>query len=422
MTLGWIVYAVVLGAAFALAAVAVEAALVVQRRSTRWVWCASLTASLGAPLVAYLMPPSAPATSVGLLPALPLAWVDLDVGAGAGEPLILAGLELAFPYLWGLASTILLAWLIWGDRRLHVARHRWPVRQIDGTEVLESRTIGPAVVGLFGSRIAIPDWLGELDADLQRLAVLHEREHQRRRDPLLLWAGWLACAAVPWNPVVWWQLRRLRLAIEVDCDRRVLDRGVPVARYGELLLEVGRRALARPLTVVALSETRSFLERRIRAMTSPISGRAVRAVVAIVAMTLVITFAVEAPAPARDASRLDESTEASFPSIAPVPQDTPPRFAFTPYTVKPRCVEGCTADFLMEFFRAANAPPTCDLTIGILIDTEGRVTATDVLKSTEPACEEGARAWAVTTRWTPAQNEGRPVDVWMAQPIVVARD
>jgi hypothetical protein len=75
---------------------------------------------------------------------------------------------------------------------------------------------------------------------------------------------------VPWNPAAWWQLRRLRLAMEVDCDSRVLARRADVRAYGTLLLEVGRRTSgARLVGAAAFSEPRSFLERRIRIMTSP---------------------------------------------------------------------------------------------------------------------------------------------------------
>ncbi|UUZ52386.1 hypothetical protein LP419_22985 [Massilia sp. H-1] len=42
------------------------------------------------------------------------------------------------------------------------------------------------------------------------------------RDPQLLGLALLVLVAMPWNLPMWWQLRRLRHAIEVDCDARVL--------------------------------------------------------------------------------------------------------------------------------------------------------------------------------------------------------
>jgi len=424
MTLGWALYASALGAAFALAAIAAERAMVAQRRSTRWIWCASIAASLGVPLAAYLVPAAVPAATAELLPTEPVTWIDLGAGGLASETPLLTRLDSAFPYIWAALSVTMLAWLAWSAWRLHRARGTWTERQVGGVGVLESPGVGPAVVGFFGGRITVPGWLRELDDELQRLVILHEREHQRGRDPLLLWMGWLAVVLAPWNPALWWQLRRLRLAIEVDCDRRVLAHGVSLDRYGTLLLEVGRRVSTRPLLAVALFETRSFLERRVRAMTASASRRAPRAIAALGAVTLVIGFAIAAPVPVKPLRTVTPEPASAEPPavVTPAVQDTPPRFAFTPYTVKPTCLVACNPDDLIGHFRDSNAPATCDVTIGIRIDTEGTVTATEILKSSEPACEEGARSWAMTTRWSPGELEGRPVIVWIAQPITVNGD
>jgi len=71
---------------------------------------------------------------------------------------------------------------------------------------------------------------------------------------------------MPWNLPLWWQLRRLRVAIEIDCDARVLRRGYDVTHYGETLIAVGERQSATIAMVAAMSEPRSLLEQRIRNM------------------------------------------------------------------------------------------------------------------------------------------------------------
>ena len=49
---------------------------------------------------------------------------------------------------------------------------------------------------------------------------------------------------------------------------------------------------------------------------------------------------------------------------------------------------------------------------------EGRVTATDVIRSSGvPACDAGVVEWALTTAWTTAYNRDQAVEVWIAQPI-----
>ncbi|HEX3992745.1 MAG TPA: cache domain-containing protein, partial [Acetobacteraceae bacterium] len=74
----------------------------------------------------------------------------------------------------------------------------------------------------------------------------------------------LAC--MPWNPILWWQLRRLRLAIEIDCDARVLSLGYPVTGYSETLIAVGERQSASYAMTMARYGSKSFLEQRIHNM------------------------------------------------------------------------------------------------------------------------------------------------------------
>ncbi|HUH12825.1 MAG TPA: carboxypeptidase regulatory-like domain-containing protein, partial [Longimicrobiales bacterium] len=115
--------------------------------------------------------------------------------------------------------------------------------------------------------------------------------------------AFLAAAALPWNPALWWQLRRLRLAVEVDCDARVLGLLPDRARYGHLLLAVGARASARPFAAAALTEPRSFLEERIRAMTMPKPSRpALRAGALGVFSLALVALACEAPRPTEPVS------------------------------------------------------------------------------------------------------------------------
>jgi len=61
-------------------------------------------------------------------------------------------------------------------------------------------------------------------------------------------------------------LRRFRLAIEIDCDARVLRLGHPVARYCETLIAVGERQCASYAVTLAAYGSKSFLEQRIRNM------------------------------------------------------------------------------------------------------------------------------------------------------------
>jgi hypothetical protein len=127
------------------------------------------------------------------------------------------------------------------------------------------------VVGLSRPEIVVPGWLLERTADEQRLVLAHEREHVAARDPLLLAAGCVAVAILPWHPAAWWMLSRLRLAVELDCDARVLRRGVAARSYGTLLIDLAGRCSGLRIGAPALADESSHLQQRLIAMTPRLS-------------------------------------------------------------------------------------------------------------------------------------------------------
>jgi beta-lactamase regulating signal transducer with metallopeptidase domain len=82
------------------------------------------------------------------------------------------------------------------------------------------------------------------------------------------------------------------VALEVDCDARVLRRGSDPRTYGLLLLEAGSRAAGCRLPVPALSRPLSSLEERLQIITAERrSGRMRAARMVLVAAILVATAA-----------------------------------------------------------------------------------------------------------------------------------
>jgi hypothetical protein len=155
-----------------------------------------------------------------------------------------------------LASAVLLSW----------RRRRWERGHMAGTAVYISEDCGPAVVGFFRPHIVVPRWLKKMSPVEQELVITHERSHLGAYDTQLLTIAVCLVACMPWNPMLWWQLRRLRLAIETDCDARVLGLGYPIARYSETLIAVGERQSASYAMTMAGYGSKSFLERRVHNM------------------------------------------------------------------------------------------------------------------------------------------------------------
>ncbi len=234
-----------------------------------------------------------------------------------------ASIENVLRSLWLTASVGMVTFYVLLRLRLRLAARRWRLERIGGQEVWVTETIGPAVYGFIRPIILVPQWVLDGSHATRAVVLAHELEHVAARDPRLLMLGLLLIAIAPWNVPLWWQLRRLRFAIEVDCDARVLSRGTEARAYGEVLLSIGRRRNFTPIGAIALTEPASQLLRRIRIMMSPIPKRGNLIIAAAVSMCLIcVAIAADLRAPHADAtssSMQPQSTE--MPRKPPPPSD-----------------------------------------------------------------------------------------------------
>ena len=319
MIAAWMLYCIAIAALFVVVGEALERALHLAGRATRWAWVAAIAGSYLVPAAALLRPSAFAALPVPLTQPAGLAAsaVPLDSRPVRGvlpsptRSFSLDDLDGVLTWAWGLSSAALLLSLGTAALRLAALRRGWRGTTVDGRAVLVSDNVGPAVAGLWRSRIVLPDWALRLGEGERRLMLAHEDEHVRARDPWLLVAAAAAVVLAPWNPVLWWQMRRLCLAVEMDCDARVLARCGDAPAYGALLLRVGRRRARLPLGAPALGEPASFLARRIRRMVTALprwrwAGATAAGLVAAAAMIA----ACEAPRPVGSRAAIDPSVVA----------------------------------------------------------------------------------------------------------------
>lgn len=267
-------YSVVVGVFAAAVAWLVERALAALGRPRRAAWLAAIVATLVVPLLATALRPPVllyPPPRVDSAPTVVVAtnrvMASLEV-APALRAARVAGLSLDVyaTSAWLLTSLSLLGLHALGAWRLARRARAWRVARVDAHEVTVAPDIGPAVYGWWRPRVVMPAWLLDAPLGAQRLALAHERQHVAARDPQWLAAATFLGAFLPWNLPLLWMLRRLRFALEVDCDARVLRAGAQAEDYGLALLFVSERQARAPLATLALIERASQLERRIDIM------------------------------------------------------------------------------------------------------------------------------------------------------------
>lgn len=327
MIAAWMLYCVAIALALTVVGVALERGLHLAGRPTRLAWLTALVGSFVIPAAAWLRPEAFSTLAVPF-PTVPVSEAasvvapegpDAQTMPIAATPAFsLRDLDAALGWGWAAASMLLLCGLGAAALRLAALRRRWRASVVDGRRVLVSDNVGPAVTGLWRPVVIVPGWALALDQAQRRLMLSHEEEHLRAADPWLLALGAVALVLMPWNPALWWQVRRLRLAVEIDCDTRVLAGGGTTPEYGELLLQVGHRRTQVALAAPALGEPVSFLERRIHRMATTLPRwRWVGAAVALTVAAGALVGACEAPRPVSPDPEALKTLEARLDSATP---------------------------------------------------------------------------------------------------------
>ena len=269
-------YVILISAVFGAGAVLLEAVALRRGVGTRWVWVLAMACTIAATLFAMVAPRQAVVeiathedVKIGLLTLSATTSLSSSVQSADAAETAIAVADSVLPVAWVITTLVLLAALAIGQRRFRLERRNARKANIGGHDVLLTEHLGPAVAGVRRPVVFVPRWVLALDGTSQQLLLAHELEHVKQRDTTLLLFGAVTAAMTPWNPIVWWMVRRLRLAVEQDCDARVLATHPGVRRYADLLLTAAsRHGLASRLLAAHFGEYTSDLVRRIEAMTS----------------------------------------------------------------------------------------------------------------------------------------------------------
>ncbi len=417
----WMVFALAVGLALTLAAAAAERAARALRLPGRMLWVAAMAATSLWPAVALILTGRMPARSAAVA-VLPLPFsidvarmVPVSSTAGAAsDPVRVLGWALAA--LWVMWSGFLLVQVTRAVIRVRRRHTGWRHETVDGVHVRISPDLGPAVVGIVRPEIVLPEWTLALDAPFRALMLRHEVEHRDAGDAALLFSAALLVALMPWNVALWLQARQLRLALEMDCDERVLARHGDHARYGRLLITIAQRQSSPSPALApapALAEPTTNLERRIRAMNS-IPKRFARAravgLLAVGAAAIAAACAVRTP---------DQVTGPKQSPAVRAAMAANPNSVFYSFQVD-RQVD----------MASGNRPPTYpgplraaqvqgEVIAQFVVDTDGRVDSTTfmVRRSTDPRFTQAVRQAVLAYRYTPAEIQGHKVKQLVQQPF-----
>jgi hypothetical protein len=340
----WMIWATAVTLVLALAAAALERCLRLFDLPGRVAWVGAASGAVG--LICWSLAEAVTGgrttRPTGAVDALATGFAR-NLAAAVPAPGALARTDDLLAWAWAVSAALLLCSLGYGLWRLSRRARSWPVATVAGGEVLLSHGFGPALVGVWSPRIVVPTWALRLGAERLRMAYLHEAEHRRAGDGLVLLGSALLTAAAPWNVGLWWIHARLRMAVEMDCDRRVLEAGAHPVAYGSLLLELGTRTRGVPLMVAAFARPRATLERRmmmiVNGRTDMGVGRYGRAAAGLAVAGVLVAVACDTPAPTtllRPAETAEVSAEAlTEPSSSPL-TEAPLRLQRT----SPRGAEG----------------------------------------------------------------------------------
>ncbi len=429
MIAAWMLWSVGAGLLFLVAGLAVERLL---DRGRRWVWAAAGAGTVLLPAVRLL---AGGGGTEGIAPTGAAVALEPLAVTVSGDS-VLHSLDAVLLAGWVVASALLAAWAMVGAARFAWRRRGWEEGTLLGRRVLWTRDSGPAVVGLVGSRIVLPAWVAGSGRARQELVLAHEEEHLAARDVHLRLLAAMLVFAFPWNPALWIQYHRLGLAVELDCDRRVMDRWPDRRRlYGDLLLQVGTGGRTIPaMAVAALAERPSLIEQRLRKLFSKAPGaRMAQAAFLVFGAILVVGVAVMVPGITSDGEpeveRMEvivapippaeaEPTEVLPPPPEKVEEDLSAAPTWTSVDVLPvlRNSDEVTRLLMREYpplLRDAGVGGT--VVVWFFVNEAGEVVKNQVHTSSgHAALDDAALRIAGQYEFLPATNEGKPVPVWVS--------
>ena len=392
-----------------------EWVLLAYDRQVRWAWLLCILASVTLPLVAVLWGEQIVVveglSSVDDAVAETLLSVTGNevIYTSAGEYRLTSDVGRLIQLIWAGATGVTVLWLLWSAGRLRAARSGWERATGEAQPYYVTSSLGPGVMGVLDQQILLPRWVLELDEEDRELIWLHESEHVRASDNRVLAVGLGLLVVFPWILPLWWQFRRLRVAVELDCDRRVVSRCRNWKGYGRLLIRVAEGSTLQPATPFA--SRRNPLRKRIRHLRPDHpKRRGLRSAGAGLLMPVLVLGGLALPVP----SEPDNWTLNPLPFEALRGTLDPPRSGYDEHQelLNREEYERAVAELYPDELREQGTEG--EVVLFLHVSDEGRV---DVVRLDQPnrhdAFNRAAVSAARVRRYRPARKDGAPVGAWV---------
>lgn len=157
-----------------------------------------------------------------------------------------------------------------------------------------------AVIGWRKPTILLPQSAKDWSADMLRAALLHELEHIRQRDWLMMLIERAVVALYWFNPLLWAAQRAAAMAREIAADDAVIRADVSPTNYARQLLDLSKSQRTSATIGLAVGLGSSSIAPRVRALFSDArihNAATVRARRIMVATTLMVSLPVVAMQP-----------------------------------------------------------------------------------------------------------------------------
>lgn len=306
-------------------------------------------------------------------------------------------------------------------RQARISRYAIPVYASDGDV--------PMLLPGRPPRIVLPSWMldGEVTDRRLDMALTHELVHLDRYDDYAALFEQVIAAIAAGLPMVRFLVRQIEVDREAACDARVLDvlrcrRGA----YARLLTDVATKSPSVP--AVALSESTSSLEQRLRMMThhslfspSPRLLRTLSFSLLIVLVTSIIACSTESSDGEVTAPDANDKTEQQAPPTSSSPSDSD---VFVKVDTPPKLLGGIAAlqGEIKYPKEAAEKGIEGRVFVQFVVTKTGEISDAEVVRSLSPELDAQAIKAVRSMTFEPGRDRGEAVPVKMTLPITYRLD